>query len=110
MSNTAQRIQLILAGWDGKTPIAGTINTGPISQGMATIAAEIDKMTAELLQKEQQLAAARAEVERLTPLAERWMAAVTVLNRLPFTERAGVYASIDSVRVSRAREAAKVAK
>ena len=48
MTNTAQRIQLILAGWDGVTPITGTINTGPISQNVAIIAAEIDGLRDEM--------------------------------------------------------------
>lgn len=79
MGNTAQRIQLILAGWDGQTPIAGTINTGSISQGIQIVADEMDKMRAERDENQRiidqvwaERDEARAEVERLRPLAEEW--------------------------------------
>ena len=83
---------------------------------IAQLGTEIDRLTAERDGLKAALAAswpnlsaqlseARAEVERLRPAAEAWEATKTVIDRLPFAERAGIYASIDSARVSAAARA-----
>lgn len=70
MSNTAQRIHLILSRYSG----SGTAATGPISQNVATIADEIDTLTA-------QLAEARAKVERYDSVISNAIAVLTIRAR-----------------------------
>lgn len=102
---------------------AGSGEWAAATEAGEQIAAEIDGLTAErdeaqrligiystsrdavIAQLGEMNDALRAEVERLRPAAEAWEATKTVIDRLPFAERAGIYASIDSARVSAAARA-----